>query len=127
MFAFNDTTRTMFCQVFFLKRVIVLNLLCRSEMHQPQISRDVIGLGGFGLRNRDSIFCLIANGDNNYENEGIVNNSLLFVDKDAEYREGSLNVFRQNDETYPFKLSRTLLPGSEYVGRVFLTLNHYGD
>lgn len=104
-----------------------MNQLCCSEKHHPQMSHGVIGLGGFLYSDMSSTFCLIANGDNNYLNEGIVLNSQLFIDPNAEFREGALNVFRQNDKQFPFKLSRTAFPAGEYAGRIFMTINHYGD
>ena len=108
-------------------KVMVMNSVCRSEEHQPQMAFGVIGLGGFDRHKNKSVFCLIANNDNHFLNEGIVNNSFVFVDKMAAYREGALNVFRQSNNAHPFKLARSQFPGAEYFGRVFLTVNHYGD
>lgn len=103
-----------------------MNLLCCSEKHKPQKLCDVIGLGGFSRKELSSVFCLIANDDNNYLNEGIVLNSLLFIDPTMDFREGALNVFRQNDEVFPFRLCRSQFPNAEYAGRIFMTINHYG-
>ena len=104
-----------------------MNQLCYTEKHQPQSRYDVIGLGGFDPDRTEPVFCLLANDDNNFLNEGIVLNSQLFVDPNTEFREGALNVFRQKDDTYPFKLYRTVFPGGEFVGRIIMTVNYYGE
>lgn len=104
-----------------------MNRLRYTENHQPQMRYDTIGLGGFDPKRMEPVFCLLANDDNNFLNEGIVLNSQLFVDPNAEFREGALNVFRQNNYDYPFKLYRTVFPDGEYVGRIIMTVNYYGD
>ena len=102
-----------------------MNTLIRSQHHRPRINNDVIGLDGYA--NTDSVVCLIANEDNNFLNEGIVENSILFVDTAKEYREGSLSIYQLTNADTPFMLSRTPVGGAEYFGRIILTINPYRE
>ncbi|MEE1318008.1 MAG: hypothetical protein UHD05_00715, partial [Ruminococcus sp.] len=47
------------------------------EKHKPCYMKGVIGCGGYA--NTKSLVCMTANGDNNFVDEGIVENSILFV------------------------------------------------
>ena len=91
-----------------------------NELHQPKKSKDLLGCCGYSS---DDLFCLIANGDNNFVQEGIVENSLLFIDKNKDYDSNSLNVYMLSDEQY--KLSRTNIEKADYIGRVVMVTNQY--
>ncbi len=101
-----------------------MSAVCCPEIHPPKMVRDVIGIGGYDRVRRTSVVCMHANNDNNFVEEGIVQNSVVFVDTSAEFTEGCLNVFK-TDGVIPFKLSRTIIPEMEYVGRIILTINQY--
>lgn len=101
-----------------------MSAVCCPEIHPPKMVRDVIGIGGFERERRESVVCLHANDDNNFLKEGIVRNSLVYVDTSAEFKDGALNVFKTGGKV-PFKLSRTTIPDKEYIGRIFLTVNQY--
>lgn len=92
------------------------------EKHCPSYNNGTLGCDGFS--NTDAIFCLAANGDNNFLNFGIVENSILFIDKSKEFKEDDLNVYLLKDDTY--KLSRTKLD-EEYHGRIIMAVNIYDD
>lgn len=101
-----------------------MNSVCRSDTRLPKMMGDVIGIGGYDKDRKTSVVCIHANDDNNFLNEGIVLNSLVYVDTSSEFKDGTLNVFKTGDKI-PFKLSRTSLPSKEYIGRIFLTVNQY--
>ena len=88
------------------------------EKHSPCISSTIFGVDGFDYK--ESIFCIMTNGDSNFFYFGIVEDSILFVDPDIEFDEGMINVYLTDDETY--KLSRTALD-CEYKGRVIMSIN----
>ena len=88
------------------------------EKHSPCISSTIFGVDGFDYK--ESIFCIMTNGDSNFFYFGIVEDSILFVDPDIEFDEGMINVYLTDDETY--KLSRTALD-CEYKGRVIMSMN----
>ena len=92
------------------------------EKHCPSYNNGTLGCDGF--TNTDSIFCLAANGDNNFLNFGIIENSILFVDKSKSFFDGGLNVYQLQDGT--FKLSRTEL-NEEYKGRIIMATNIFDD
>ena len=64
-----------------------------------------------------------ANGDNNFVQDGIVENSLLFIDKSKNYEKNGLNVYKLPDEQY--KLSKTNIEKADYIGRVIMVTNQY--
>ena len=91
-----------------------------NDLHPPQKLRGFLGCCGYGSTD---LICLVTNGDNNFVKEGIVENSLLFIDKNKEYEGNKLNVYQFPDEQY--KLSRALIERADYVGRVILVANQY--
>lgn len=97
-----------------------------SDGYKPYNYKNVIGIFDV-LENRD-LCCLIANDDNNFLKEGIVEGSLLFVDRNEKYIDGSLNVFKYNDTREPqYKLSRTKVRDASYIGKVMITMNQYNQ
>ena len=90
------------------------------EKHSPCIGSNVLDIDGFECK--DSIFCIMTNGDSNFFYFGIVEDSILFVDSDLDFDEGMINVYLKDDGTY--KLSRTALD-KEYKGRVIMSVNIY--
>lgn len=92
------------------------------EKHYPSHNNGILGCDGFS--DTDTIFCLVANGDNNFLNFGIVNDTILFVDKSKEFKEDSINVYILKDNT--FKLSRTRL-AEIFQGRIVMTVNIHDD
>lgn len=100
-----------------------MNSIVSIEKITPCGYKDILGCNGYDLKN---IICVTANGDDNFLNEGIVEGSILFVDTGIKYKQGQLNVFKFKEETSPqFKLSRTKLTGTAYVGKVLITINQY--
>lgn len=91
-----------------------------NELHPPQKLRGFLGCCGYGSTD---LICLIANGDNNFVQDGIVENSLLFIDKNKSYEKNGLNVYKLPDEQY--KLSKTNIEKADYIGRVILVTNQY--
>lgn len=91
-----------------------------SDTHPPQKIRSLLGCSGYST---ESIVCLIANGDNNFMDYGIVENSLLFVDINKPFRKNSLNVYKGMDEGYELSKDRT--ENKEYIGRVIMVTNQY--
>ena len=76
-------------------------------------------------QNASSIICCVANGDNNFTDYGIVENSLVFVQKKLPFKEGALNVFKiHNNSDTAFKLSRVMVDG-EYIGRSLMAINQF--
>lgn len=85
----------------------------------------ILGFGGYEL---DGLFCVFANGDNNFLLYGIAEGSLLVVDKKRGYECNKLNVFQTNviaDGIRQLKLSKTRIKGADYVGRVVISVNQY--
>ena len=91
--------------------------------HPPTLSYGVLGCTMY--QNQSSIICCVSNNDNEFKDFGIIENSLVFVQKKLLFKEGALNVFkiRKNTNT-AYKLSRVMLDG-EYVGRALMSINKY--
>ena len=105
-----------------IRWVIVNNIA--SDKYCPCKHKNIIGV--FDKKHGRDLVCLIANDDNNFLKEGIVEGSLLFVDRNEEYIDGSLNVFEFNDNREPkYKLSRTIVNDASYIGKVMITMNQY--
>lgn len=100
-----------------------MNTLCGIADHAPCTYNGIVGCDKYA--NADSIICCIANADNNFLNEGIVEKSILFVDTKGIFEVGKLNVFEREKETPKLKVSRTMLPEAKFVGRVVMTANQY--
>ena len=92
------------------------------EKHSPSFNNGILGCDG--LSDTDSIFCLAVNGDNNFLNFGIIENSILFADKSKLFLDGGLNVYQLQDGT--FKLSRNELK-EEYKGRIIMAANIFDE
>ena len=94
------------------------------EKHKPCFLKGVIGCGGYA--NTNSIVCMTANGDNNFIDEGIVENSILFVDTSESFIKGLLNVFKLQPNCLPqYKLSREEIPNASYFGKVIMAIKQY--
>ncbi len=100
-----------------------MNTICVILKHAPCSVNGIVGCDRY--ENTDSIICLIANNDNNFLNEGIVEKSIIFVDTKGIYELGKLNVFEQKYKIPKFKISRTQLPEAGFVGRIIMTANQY--
>ena len=101
-----------------------MNSIAQSDNHVPCGYMGMLGCNGY--EQIDGIICLIANGDNNFLNEGIVEGSILFVDTGAEFQEGLLNVFKFRKDCSPrYKLSRNRIAGAAFVGKVLMAINQY--
>lgn len=101
-----------------------MNNAALLEKHAPCMHAGVIGCEGYA--NTTNIICLTANDDNNFLEEGIVQGTLLFVDADSTYEKGKLNVFRYKRKQNPqYKLSRSKVPKSAFVGTVIMAVNQY--
>ena len=80
--------------------------------HQPDYENGVLGCRGYAPTGFKSFF---AGDEGNYIEDGIVENSIVFVQTMYGFEEGKLNVFLLPDGK-EYKISRTLLPG-EYIGQ----------
>lgn len=101
-----------------------MNSIVQNDTHVPCGYMGMLGCNGYG--NTAQIICLIASGDNNFLDEGIVEGSLLFVDTGEEYQKGLLNVFRYKATRTPqYKLSRNRIPHAAYIGKVLMAVNQY--
>ena len=92
-------------------------------MRLPSFRDGVIGFDGF---NGGDIVCAIANGDNNFIKNGIVEGSLILIDKALPFRRGKLNIFRtdgENGESVGFRISTTKLEKFPYYGRIIMSVN----
>lgn len=100
-----------------------MNSIVSRDKITPCGYRDILGCNGYEPKN---IVCVTANGDDNFLNEGIVEGTILFVDTSIKYKQGQLNVFKFKEEVSPqFKLSRTRVSGTAYVGKVLIAINQY--
>ena len=62
-----------------------------NEQHPLVYANGILGFQGYS---KDNIFCVLANGDNNFLFYGIAENSLLIVDEKQPFAQGKLNVFQ---------------------------------
>lgn len=93
------------------------------KAHPPTFSYGVLGCSMY--QNSSSIICCVANNDNEFTDCGIIDNSLVFVQKKLPFKEGALNVFKVRKNTgVAYKLSRVMVD-SEYVGRALMSINQY--
>ena len=98
-----------------------------KEEHKALVFENGI-LGFYRNADVDGLFCVIANGDNNYLKFGIVENSLLVVDKNQAFEQDKLNVFQTNkivNGEKQLKISFSQLDGFPYVGQIVMTVNQY--
>lgn len=100
-----------------------MNTICDISKHTPCSVNGIVGCDRY--ENTDSIICLIANNDNNFLNEGIVEKSIIFFNTKGTYEPGKLNVFEREHELPKFKISRTKLSEAKFVGRVIMATNQY--
>lgn len=92
--------------------------------HEPCAYRGIIGCNGY--TNTSNMVCMTANGDNNFVDEGIVENSILFIDTNVEFVEGMLNVFKFPTDCSPqYKLSKKYILNAEFFGKVIMAVNQY--
>lgn len=106
-----------------------LNIQTAIKEHKkhPLVIADGI-IGSSGYRDGD-YFCVFANGDGNFIDYGIVEGSLVVVDRNLCFQENGLNVFDlAEDATDPplLKISKSAIEGYPCIGRVFMAVNQYG-
>lgn len=93
------------------------------DVHPPTISYGVVGCSMY--ENESSIICCTAMDDENFNDMGIVDKSILFIQKMLPFKKGALNVFKTSDiEGAQFKLSKEIIDG-EYIGRTLMVVNQY--
>ena len=101
-----------------------MNSVVFSEKHVPCGYMGILGCNGY--EGTDQIVCLLANGDNNFTSEGIVENSILFVNTTGGYMPGALNVFAEGSKgNESYVLSRNEIENAAYFGRVLMSVNQY--
>ena len=101
-----------------------MNSISQSDNHLPCGYMGMLGCNGY--EQIDGIICLIANGDNNFLNEGIVEGSILFIDTKSKFQQGLLNVFKFKSNISPrYKLSRNRVAGATFCGKVLMAINQY--
>ena len=97
-----------------------------SEIRHPLVCiSGTLGFQGYG---HESLFAVLANGDNNFLLYGIAENSLLVVDQNYPYKENKLNVFQTGtfaDGEKKLKLSLEWLENCPYMGRVIMSVNQF--
>ena len=75
--------------------------------------------------NENSILCCVAKDDWGFGDIGVLNDSIVFVQRKLTFKEGALNVFNVGDnENKVYKMSRRKIPG-KYVGRALMAVNQY--
>lgn len=102
-----------------------MNVLNDYEQHPLFFSHGVLGFQGYP---GTDLFCVPANGGNNFLSYGIVENTLLIVDRKKPFLKTALNVFQIDQMSYgtaQLKLSSVWLADASYVGRVILSANLY--
>ena len=92
------------------------------EKHSPYITGNILGCDGFEYR--DSIFCIMINGEHNFINYGITEDTIVFADREKNFIDGDINVYRLNDGTY--KLSRSKMK-ADFKGRVIMSFNVHDE
>lgn len=92
------------------------------EKHSPCITGSILGCEGFEYKN--SIFSIMIDGENNFINFGIVEDTIMFVDSDKKFADGEINVYCLNDGTYT--LSRSKM-SADFKGRVIMSVNIYNE
>ena len=93
------------------------------QAHPPTISYGVIGCAMY--ENENSILCCVAKDDWGFGDIGVLNDSIVFVQRKLTFKEGALNVFNVGDnENKVYKMSRRKIPG-KYVGRALMAVNQY--
>lgn len=86
------------------------------------------GILGFMGYDPDDLACAYANGDNNFLRFGIVEHTLLVIDRSLPYEEGKINVFETDkviDGEHQLKLSLTRLGEFPCVGQIVMAVNQY--
>lgn len=89
------------------------------QAHPPTISYGVIGCSMY--ENESSILCCVAKDDWGFGDVGVIDDSIVFVQRKLAFKEGALNVFNVGDsENKVYKMSRHKISG-KYVGRALMT------
>ena len=104
----------------------IVSSLREHKKHPIVFKNGIIGTAG----HEDSdLFAVYANGDGHYIDFGIVEGSLLVVDRHLPYQANALNVFNltpAETECPMLKISRTEIEGCECAGRIIMAINQYG-
>lgn len=75
--------------------------------------------------NESSILCCVAKDDWGFGDVGVIDDSIVFVQRKLAFKEGALNVFNVGDsENKVYKMSRHKISG-KYVGRALMTVNQF--
>lgn len=101
-------------------------MIRQYDTHPLICNEDILGFGGF--QNTDRMFCVIANGDNNFLEYGIAENSLLVVDPTKPYEQNKLNIFltqRIGSKQDYIKLSLMQPEDSVFIGRVIMSISQF--
>lgn len=96
------------------------------ERHALIYNNGVLGFTGY--TGEEKMFCVLANGDNNFLHYGIAENSLLIVDQGQPFEEDKLNVFMTDNLVNgqnQMKLSLTRLGEFLFIGRVIMSVSQY--
>ncbi len=78
---------------------------------------------GCVYENANDFFALKANGDNNFLDYGIAENSILFVKPCKDVPKEALRVYKTNKEEY--KLTLTDIDDCTLVGMVVMSISQY--
>ena len=74
-----------------------MNVLNNYEQHPLIFSHGVLGFQGYP---GTDLFCVLVNGDNNFLSYGIVENSLLIVNRKEPLAPTALNVLNRPSESW---------------------------
>ena len=102
-----------------------MTVLNNYEQHPLVFLHGVLGFQGYP---ETDLFCVPANGNNNFLSYGIVENSLLIVSRKEPFAPTALNVFQISQASHgkaQLKLSPVWLADASYVGCVILSANLY--
>lgn len=70
------------------------------QAHPPTISYGVIGCSMY--ENENSILCCVAKDDWGFGDVGVIDDSIVFVQRKLAFKEGALNVFNVGDSENKF-------------------------
>lgn len=99
-----------------------MNRVMLSGRHEPCIREEVVGCDGYAYK-FDCLYCLIVSESRRHVNDGIVENSIIYVDSSIPYEKDRLNIFV--NDMGEFELSASRENDKDYSGRVIMTINQY--
>ena len=95
------------------------------KSHEITLFRGIIGCDDYKLT-MPEIFTMNCEGPQDFQDEGIVNNSKLLCRWNWEHKDNAINVYRKEiDGSMCYHLSRQPLKDWEVIGYVVFAMNFY--